>query len=192
MSLDGFVAGPTGELDWFVHDGFMTGTEFGQYAIDLIRSVDAILMGRLTYQEFAGYWPTATDNQPIAERMNNLPKIVFSRKLEKVEWGKWNTARLVKTDAASEVRRLKAESGRDLVIYGSATLVSSLMRERLIDEFQIVVMPVILGKGKPEFVWNSSGLEDWYRLKLNKVIPFKTGAVALYYQPLDREPARVS
>ena len=184
MSLDGFVAGPTGELDWFVHSGFMQGTEFGDYARNVITSAGAILLGRLTYQEFVSYWPGATDNDPvITERINNLPKVVFSRTLEKVEWGKWNSPKLVKEHAAEEVKRMKEEPGKDLVIYGSATLVSSLMKEGLVDEFQLIVMPVILGKGKPEFLWNSSGLEGWYKLKLVKATPLKSGAVALFYKP---------
>jgi len=87
MSLDGFVSGPNGELDWFVHSGFMKGTEFGEYARSLISSVGTILLGRLTYEEFVSYWPTAKDNDPvITERINNLPKFVFSRSLEKVAW----------------------------------------------------------------------------------------------------------
>ena len=181
MSLDGFVAGPKGELDWFVHEGFMTGTEFGDHARKLISSVDAILLGRRTYEEFVSYWPTATDNDPvITERMNHVPKIVFSETLEKVEWGQWNNVRLVRKDACGEVRRLKEEAGRDLVIYGSAGLVSSLMKEDLIDEFQIFIHPVVLGGGTPEF----KGLDKRFRLKLVKVTPFNTGAVGLYYEPL--------
>ena len=180
MSLDGFVAGPKGELDWFVHEGFLKGTEYGQYAREMISSVGAILLGRLTYEEFVGYWPAATDNDPvITERMNGLPKIVFSNTLERVEWGKWNNARLVKENSAEEVGRLKEQAGKDLVIYGSADLVSSLMKERLIDEFHIVIQPIVLGSGKPEF----KGLNQRYKLKLMEAKPFKSGAVWLRYQP---------
>ena len=180
MSLDGYVAGPKGELDWFVHEGFMIGTEFGQYAREMISSVDAILLGRLTYQEFASYWPTATDNDPvITERINNLPKIVFSKTLERVEWGRWNNARLVKGNPAGEVRRLKEQPGKDLVIYGSAQLVSALMKESLIDELHIVIQPVVLGNGKPEF----KDLNQRHNLKLVEAKPFKSGAVLLRYQP---------
>lgn len=180
MSLDGFIAGPNGELDWFVREGFLKGTEFGRYARELISSVDAILLGRRTYEEFVSYWPTATEDDPvITERMNALPKIVFSRTLDKVGWGKWNNARLVKEDAAEEVRRLKQGQGKDMVIYGSGGLVSGLMKVGLIDEYQIFVQPVVLGKGKPEF----QGLDVRYQLRLVAVKPFKAGAVGLYYQP---------
>ena len=180
MSLDGYVAGPKGELDWFVHEGFMIGTEFGQYAREMISSVDAILLGRLTYQEFASYWPTATDNDPvITERINSLPKIVFSKTLERAEWGEWNNARLVRGNSADEVRRLKEQPGKDLVIYGSAQLVSTLMEESLIDEFHILIQPVVLGRGKPEF----KDLNQRYSLELLEAKPFKSGAVWLRYRP---------
>jgi dihydrofolate reductase len=181
MSLDGFVSGPNGELDWFVHDGFLKGTEFGEYARNLITSVDTILLGRLTYQEFSSYWPTAKNNDPvITERINNLPKFVFSRSLKQVPWGDWGTARLVREDAAAAVSKMKQEPGRDIVIYGSATLVSTLMKAGLIDEYQLVVFPIVLGKGRPEF----KDLNERYPLSLIGVMQFKSGALKLVYQPL--------
>ena len=181
MSLDGFVSGPNGELDWFVYAGFVKGTEFGEYARTVISSVDSILLGRLTYEEFSSYWPTAKNDDPvITERINNLPKFVFSRSLKQVAWGDWGTARLVKEDAAVAVRKMKQEPGRDMVIYGSATLVSALMKAELIDEYQLVVHPVVLGKGRPEF----KDLTQRYPLSLIDVKQFKSGAVKLVYQPL--------
>ncbi len=181
MSLDGFVSGPNGELDWFVYDGFMKGTEFGEYARTLISSVDSILLGRMTYEEFSSYWPTAKDNDPIVtERINNLPKFVFSRSLKQVAWGERGTARLVRDDAAVAVSKMKQEPGRDMVIYGSATLVSALMKAGLIDEYQLIVYPIVLGKGRPEF----KDLSERYSLSLIGVKQFKSGAVKLVYQPL--------
>ncbi len=186
MSLDGFVSGPNGELDWFVYAGFVKGTEFGEYARTVISSVDAILLGRLTYEEFSSYWPTAkNDNPVITERINNLHKFVFSRSLKQVPWGDWGTASLVKEDAAVAVRKMKQEPGRDMVIYGSATLVSTLMKAGLIDEYQLVVYPVVLGKGRPEF----KDLNQRYSLSLTEVKQFKSGAVKLVYQPLKQAKA---
>jgi dihydrofolate reductase len=179
MSLDGFMAGPKGELDWFVTEGFLKNTEYGQHARDLISSVDAILLGRLTYEEFVGYWPTAENNDPvITDGMNKLPKIVFSKTLDKVEWGKWGNARLVKSDAASEVRRMKQGPGKPLVIYGSGQLASDMLVAGLVDEYQVTVQPVILGRGKPLF----PGIDDRRRLKLISAKPFKSGPVELIYQ----------
>ena len=183
MSLDGFVSGPKGELDWFVYAGFVKGTEFGEYVRALIRSVGAILLGRLTYEEFSSYWPTAKNDDPvITERMNNLPKFVFSRSLEKVAWGDWGTAKLVKEDASAMVSRMKQEPGRDMVVYGSATLVSALMKAELIDEYQLFLYPIVLGSGRPEF----KDLNERHSLRLVDVNRFKSGIVKLIYQPLSR------
>jgi len=178
ISLDGFVAGPKGELDWFTEDAFDEGSETLQFMIDSVSSVGAILMGRLTYQEFVRYWPTAPDH-PITRFMNSLPKVVFSRTLKRVDWGKWGNIRLAKGNVGAEVRGLKRQRGKDIVIYGSASLVSELTRLRLVDEYRIILIPVILGRGTPEF----TGIHGWKKLKLLKAKPFKTGAVLLYYAP---------
>jgi dihydrofolate reductase len=180
MSLDGFVSGPNGELDWFVKEGFPMNTEFGEYCRELIKSVGTILLGRRTYEEFVSYWPDATDNEPVlTERMNNVPKVVFSRTLTAVSWGKWGNIRLVRENASEEVAKLKQEPGKDLVIYGSATLVSTLMKAGLIDEYQIFLQPVVLGTGRPEF----RDLNERYELELMEAKQFKSGAVALFYKP---------
>ena len=182
MSLDGFLAGPDGELDWFTEDLFRKGTGVADLIRENLNSVDAILLGRLTYQELAGYWPDATESDPvITERMNNVPKIVFSKTLSKVAWGRWNTARLVKGDPAEEVRRLKEEPGKDLVIYGSGQLVSALMKEKLIDEFQLFIQPVVLGRGKPEFM----DFKERYWLRLVESRQLKQGALFVRYQPAE-------
>jgi dihydrofolate reductase len=180
ISLDGFASGPNGELDWFAYKGFLKGTELGKYTRTLLSSVDSILLGRQTYEEFSSRWPTRTDDDPvITERMNNLPKFVFSRSLKQVAWGNWGTAKLVKEDAATALNKMKKEPGKDMVILGSFTLVSALMKAGLIDEYQLLVYPVVLGKGRPEF----KDLNERYSLNLIDVKQFKSGAVELVYQP---------
>ncbi len=180
ISLDGLVAGPNGELDWFTEDLFRKGTGAGDLIKENLNSVGAILLGRLTYQELGAYWPDATDSDPvITERMNNLPKIVFSKTLNEVAWGRWNTARLVKGDPAEEVRRLKEWPGKDLVIYGSGQLVSALMKEKLIDEFQFFIQPVVLGHGKPEF----KDFQERYWLHLLESRQLRQGALFVRYRP---------
>jgi dihydrofolate reductase len=129
-----------------------------------------------------GFWPTAGEDVPGAERMNNAVKIVFSRTLEKVEWGKWNNARLVKENIADEVSKLKQEPGKDMVIYGSATIVRTLMALGLIDEYQFLVHPLIIGSGKPLFRDFTKPID----LKLLRTESFKNGVVVLYYEPARR------
>ncbi|MFN2386858.1 MAG: dihydrofolate reductase family protein [Thermoanaerobaculia bacterium] len=141
VTLEGFMEGPNRELDWHVAD-----EDFARYVAEMQASIDAILLGRVTYEMFAGYWPSPTE--PEAPAMNELPKFVFSRTLERADW---NDSRLVRGDVAEEVRRLRAQSGKDLALFGSANLASTFMRLGLIDEYRILVNPVVLGDGHPMF-----------------------------------------
>jgi dihydrofolate reductase len=176
VTLDGFMEGPNRELDFTA--GF-EDKDFDRYASDMLKSIDAILLGRRTYQLFADYWPSATG--PDADRMNELPKIVFSRTLEKVDW---NNSRLVEGDVAGEIGRLKQPPGNDLALFGSADLASTLIRLGLIDEYRILVMPVVLGGGTPMF----KDIKDRIGLKLLKAATWSSGMVALSYQPQSAGP----
>ncbi len=176
VSLDGFFAGPKGEIDWHVVD-----EEFNQYAIDLLNTVDTILFGRVTYQLFESYWPIAAKNPStpksdleIAHKINDMTKIVFSKTLEKTDW---KNARLVREIIPEEITKMKKQPGKDMVIYGSGSIVSTLTRLGLIDEYRIIVNPVVLGNGKPLF----KDISDRLRLKLVKIKRFKSGIVCLYY-----------
>ena len=137
-----------------------------------------MLFGRKTYDLMASFWPTPQGMQAfpsVAEAMNKAPKVVFSRTLEKATW---NNTKLTKTDPAAEVRRLKNEPGPGMVIFGSGSIVSLLAQEGLIDEFQVVVIPVVLGQGKSMF----AGIKDKLRLKLMKTRVFGNGNVLLCYE----------
>lgn len=175
VSLDGFFEGPNRELDWFVVE-----KQFFEYAKDLLRSVDTILFGRITYEGMANYWPTAAaqDNDPtITHKMNNLSKVVFSRTLSAVSW---NNSILAKGNIAEEIRRMKGEPGKDMVIFGSGSIVSTLTRLGLIDEYRIIVNPVILGNGNPLF----KDLKDKLSLRLIKTKALNSGVVIFYYMPV--------
>ncbi len=143
---------------------------------------DTLLFGRITYELFEGFWPTAADDpnvspddKIIADRINAWKKYVFSKSLTKVTW---NNAELVKSDLVEKVKKLKAQSGSDIVIYGSGTIVSQLTDAGLIDEYQLMVNPVILGKGKSLF-------KDAQMKTLNRtgVREFAAGNVLLTYEP---------
>jgi dihydrofolate reductase len=112
--------------------------------------------------------------------MNNLPKIVISKTLEKVAW---NNTKLVKGNIADEVAALKQKPGKDIVIYGSGSIVSTLAQRGLIDEYLIFVNPIVLGSGKPLF----KGMKDRLNLKLQKTRIFKNGVILLYYRPAGKE-----
>ena len=155
VTLDGFAAGPNGELDFVTETaaaGDPTSGPFVEDQLTFIESLDTILLGAVTYRMFADYWPEqTTDTQAIANALNATPKIVFSSTLEDAPWGTWEPARVVAGSAAEEVRRLKADAGKDMVVWGSLTLADSLTREGLVDEYRLQICPVVLGRGKRLF-----------------------------------------
>ena len=172
MTLDGFFEGHNQEIDWHNADN----EEFNDFAIEQLSTVDTLLFGRVTYLMMASYWPTeiAMNSDPIvSDLMNRISKIVFSRTLDQVHWA--NT-RLVH-DAQKEITNLKTQPGRDMAIFGSATLISSLMG--LIDEHRVMVNPILLGAGNPLF--RNTG--DRAKLQLVGVRSFDSGNVLLSYQP---------
>ncbi len=175
VSLDGFIEGPNRELDWTIVD-----KEIDTYADDLLSTADAILLGRRTYQLFVGFWPTATtEEEIIADKMNEIPKFVFSRTLDKAPWGKLNNARLVQENIAEEISNMKKQPGKNMVIFGGANLAQTFMQHDLIDEYRLLVQPIVLGSGTPLFKSGS----DHIHLKLLKTQKFNSGVVGLYYQP---------
>lgn len=174
VTLDGYFAGEDGDISWHRVDD-----EFQEYAERNSTSGNTLLFGRVTYELMAGYWPSpdALENDPIvAEGMNSSPKIVFSRTLSTADWA--NT-RLVKTDMLGEVRRLKEQSGKDLTILGSGSIVAQLAQAGLIDEYQLLVNPVVLGKGRTMF----EGIRDKILLRLVETRSFGNGNVLLRYEP---------
>jgi dihydrofolate reductase len=178
VTLDGYFEGPNRDISWHNVDA-----EFNDYAIELLNSVDLLLFGRVTYELMARYWPTpeVMKNDPIvAERMNNLWKVVFSRTLEKVEW---HNTRLVKENIEEELQKMKKQSGKDMALLGSGNIVSGLAQRGLIDEYRIMVNPVVLGDGRPLF----KGIRERLKLKLTKTETFRNGNVLLYYQPTGKE-----
>jgi dihydrofolate reductase len=176
MTLDGFFEGrKSWELDWH---NYVWGEELEQISIEQLKSAEMLLFGRVTYQGMADYWTTAKGE--IADFMNGLPKVVFSQTLEKAEW---NNTRLVKENAAEEVADLKQQPGRNMFIFGSANLCSTLMQHDLIDEYRLCLTPVVLGEGNPLFKPSPERM----KLKLLEARPLKSGGVILRYQPERKE-----
>jgi dihydrofolate reductase len=143
MSLDGFVAPARGAEG---HPAAPEAPALKQVKLDWLREAGTHLMGRVSYQEMAGHWPTSTD--PYAARMNELPKVVFSQTLETAEW---NDSRIARGDLSAEIAALKAEPGGDIIAWGGASFVQSLSRADLVDEYRLVINPVALGGGLPLF-----------------------------------------
>ncbi len=172
VSLDGYFEGPQGELDWHKVDG-----EFNEFAVEQLDAAGALLFGRVTYQLMAGYWPTpiAAQNDPaVAEKMNRISKIVFSKTLDKAEW---ENTRLVNSDAVAEIVKLKKHEGKHLFLLGSSYLATDLAVKGLIDEYRIMVNPIFLGDGVPLL----KGLPGRVKLNWMKTKVFHSGNVLLYY-----------
>ena len=176
VSLDGYFADVDGDIGWAHKDP--DDAEWNEFVASNAKGGGQLLFGRITYELMASYWPTpmAAANSPVvAERMNSLPKVVFSRTLEEASW---RNTQLVKGDLVSEVRELKEGAGEDMAILGSGSIISQLAQAGLIDEFQIVVNPVALGKGRTLF----DGIRS-LPLKLTKTRAFGNGNVLLCYEP---------
>jgi dihydrofolate reductase len=179
LTLDGFVGGPNGELDWMQWDWDET---LKDYVTDLTNSADTILLGRKTGEGMAVYWPTVASNPEskeedlfMADKLNYSPKIVFSATVSTINW----TNVRVTNDIVEEVKQLKQQPGKDILIYGGAGIVSSFIKENLIDEYHLFVNPVAIGKGKPIF----NNLEDMLKLNLVKATISSVGIVVLCYRP---------
>jgi dihydrofolate reductase len=177
VTLDGYVTGVSGDLSWV--DKNKQDAEWNAFVEDNAKGGGMLLFGRITYDMMVSYWPTsiAKENDPVvAERMNNLSKVVFSRTLDKVTW---NNTKLIRSDMIAEVRKMKEDDGPDLAILGSGSIVSQLAQEGLIDEYKIVVNPVVIGKGRTMF----EGIKNRLSLKLTKTRIFGNGNVLLCYEP---------
>ena len=176
VTLDGYFADVHSDMSWAHKDD----AEWTAFGAENASGGGVLLLGRITYELMASYWPTpaARANVPaMAERMNRMQKVVFSRTLDKA-W--WQNTTLVKGDIVAAVRKMKTEPGEGMAILGSGSIVSQLTQAGLIDEYQLVVNPILLGQGKSMF----DGLTKKLNLKRTKTRTFGNGNVLLCYEPM--------
>lgn len=178
VSLDGYFVDANGSMMWAKTD--KNDEEWNAFVAENSKGGGTLVFGRVTYELMTRYWPTPMALQHdriVAERMNKMPKVVFSRTLQKATW---NNTGLIKEDLIGATRKMKAEAGEGIAILGSGTIVSQLAQEGLVDEFQVVVNPIILGKGRTMF----EGVKSNVALKLTKSRTFRNGCVYLCYEPV--------
>jgi dihydrofolate reductase len=186
VSLDGFIEDANGEIDWHFADD-----DFEEFINDTLRSIDGMVFGRVAYERLAEFWPAAASDPEASARqlgqdprrhaeaarlMNELPKYVVSNQLERVTW---ENSHIVKGDVPAEIGRLKQQPGRDIALFAGAHIASTFTRLGLIDEYRLILNPVLLAAGKRLF-------EDGYGktdLRLRETRPFASGALVLYYEP---------
>lgn len=179
VSLDGFIEGPNRELDWF-EDG---DPQFERYCDEMVDSVGLALYGRRAYELMVSHWPNAEANPSspaelaFARKMNALPKVVLSRTLEKATW---NNTRIVRDRVGETISELKRTPGKPIVAWAGAGLVSTLSRLGLVDEYRLIVHPIVLGKGTPLF----QDVEARRRLRLIRTTQLGKSLVVMCYEPL--------
>jgi dihydrofolate reductase len=183
MTVDGFVAGPNGEMDWLALDP-------ESWAADVERmkeKIDTVLLGRVNYEGFGGYWPTVADNPAsgaadvtFSKWLDAVPKVVFSTTLDKADW---QNSRLVKGDLMEEVQKLKQQPGKDIMIMNSTSIGQQLMRAGLVDEYWLWVNPAIIGAGRPLF----ENIHDRINLQLVEIKPHASGSFFLRYWRAGKE-----
>jgi len=182
VSLDGYIEGPNGELDWQFID-----EEWEEYIHSMLGSIDGMLFGRKAYNSVSGYWPGAPDNPAAAadpskpqrhieaaHMMNALPKYVVSTTLKSTDW---NNSHIIRDNIVEEIKKLKMQPGKDLAVFAGAGLTASLMEHDLIDEYRLVINPALSGDGKPLF----NGSYSQKNLELLDMKQFASGAVMLRY-----------
>jgi dihydrofolate reductase len=175
VSLDGYFVDAGGDMSWAHKDD----PEWNAFASENASGGGELVFGRITYEMMASFWPTPQAMQmmpAVAEGMNKSPKIVFSRTLDEAPW---NNTRLIKGDIAARMRKLKEEAGPGMAILGSGSIVSQLAQAGLIDEYQFVTNPIVLGGGRTMF----EGVKEKLHLKLIDSRTFKNGNVLLRYEP---------
>jgi dihydrofolate reductase len=178
VSLDGVIEDPGG-AEGSGHGGwafqFMRGPEGDKFKLDEVMSADALLLGRVTYEGFAQAWPSRTDEVGFADKMNSMPKYVVSTTLENPAW---NNTTVIKANVADKVSKLRQQPGGDILVNGSGQLAQTLLKHNLVDEYRLMVFPVVLGGGKRLFREGS----DRSALRLVETKP-AGDCLILIYQP---------
>jgi len=176
-SVDGYYMDGDGEMNWAHRD--TNDSQWGEYVEGNAKGDAVLVFGRKTYELMIKFWPTpmAAQAMPMmAERMNQSPKIVFSKTLQAADW---NNTTLIQTDACEAIKQLKLEEGPDLVILGSGSLIAQLAAQKLVDQYQIVILPLALGAGRTIF----EGVPGKMNLELTRSRTFQNGNVVLEYVP---------
>ena len=177
VSLDGYMEGEGHDLSWHHVD-----TEFNDFAAKQMDEADTILFGRRTYELMASFWPSPAGlggDPVVASKMNNTPKIVFSKTLKKVEETEhWKNIRHIKDNIAEEIQKLKEQPGKGIIVLGSNNLCVTLLENNLLDEIRLMINPVAIGKGTPLF----AGLKNKKEFTLASTHTFSSGNILLCYQ----------
>jgi dihydrofolate reductase len=173
VSVDGLIEDGSGKID------FHADEEFNEFIDQTLLSIDAMIFGRVAFEQLAQYWPTASPEETSevqVRRMHELPKYVVSNRLTQTNW---NNSHIIRGDVATTVKELKHGSHRDIALFAGGDIATSFIQQRLVDEYRLIIQPALLGAGKPLFRGGYERLE----LRLTGVERFESGALVLFYQP---------
>jgi dihydrofolate reductase len=180
VSLDGFAADAEGTTSFFESLTGEKGREVDEDLLRFIGTIDTILLGANTYTMFVDFWPNATnEEQLVADALNKTDKIVFSKRIIQAPWGKWPQAKVIPTSASEHIKKMKQQPGKDMVLWGSISLAQSLMKDDVIDEIQLRICPIVLGKGRSLFSEDIASID----LTLNETKVYQCGVIMLSYKP---------
>ena len=182
VSLDGLAAGPNESVD-FIPASTQGDQTFGREQLELMDTVDMLLLGRVTYGMFAGFWPNVTEGpeKEFADKFNAVSKLVFSKTIDRAPWGEWKEGRVARGSAEKEIAKLKEQPGKNMLVSGSISMAQALMAKGLIDEYRLVMCPIVLGSGRALFRDGARSIA----MKLSKAKTLDRGAVSLVYAPAD-------
>ncbi len=180
VSIDGLITGPNDSVD-FIPASTQGDPSFGREQLALMDAIDTLLLGRVTYGMFAGFWPNVTEGpeKEFADKFNAVPKVVFSKTLKHAPWGTWKEGRIVRRNAVDEVASLKQQSGKSILISGSISIAQALIAASMVDEYRVVLCPVVLGSGRPFFRQDARSIP----MTLLTATTLDHGAVSLIYSP---------
>jgi dihydrofolate reductase len=178
LSLDGYLSGPLGDLDWHFE---IWNEQMGEKMLEQLQETDTIILGRLTYQAMAKYWTAkhmddrfARQDLALADKMNQHIKIIFSKTIKQ---SVWHHSIFDTSDPTEKIKLLKRKKGKDMILFGSASLASALIQSGIVDEYHLWIHPIILGRGTPIF----HDLRNQIKLKLKDSVVFDSGVVTNYY-----------
>lgn len=178
ISADGFAADSRGTTAFFEFEHYSQGWDEDQ--LQLMESIDTILLGANTYKMFLDYWPDADpDKEAVSPILNATPKIVFSKSLGSAPWGKWEPAEVVSEDAVDHIKKLKQQPGKNMILWGSLSLCTALAEANLPDEYHLTVAPAFVGNGK-HFLPEG---KEWLDMEVLKSKTYPTGVLAIVYRP---------
>ena len=183
ISLDGYAADKNNSTDFFRDISPQQKNRAEQDQLKFMQSVDAILLGRKTYELFSSFWPAVSGKEELmATPINHTKKLIFSNSVSEAQWGTYDNAEIITGDAVQRIKEFKETDGGNMILWGSISLAQALLKSNLVDELHVTICPVLLGAGLPLF----PGADDFRQFELTELRNYNTGYVFFNYRPVSQ------